>query len=278
MSGTGVDPNLLTFQGASGKFHEAVVDWITGTCARRFAASTETLALAVNLFDRYSCKMVMNKVDLLPVAACCTWIAAKFEEIYPPELDTFIFWCGGKIERTKMLQFERHIVQTLEFQLVTVYPHQFAERFIAALPLEHYEADWRKHQEMRKVLMNYALYIIEWSYQHDMFIGTLPSRLAAAAVVLALTFTGFCGPNIYPDTMQHLCGHSFQWIWWAANPLWNTLWIGEQNHKAKAAGHHTTKVYDSTCQKFAPLSLTLPRYTAAAADEVRANYAALQQQ
>ena len=96
------------------KLRSYLVRLMFKTC-RRFELTKRTLHLGVLYMDLYfSRKFVFkSQLVLMEVANCCLWLAMKWEEIYPPELDE---WLNPK-EANAVIKREADVVSTLGWDL-----------------------------------------------------------------------------------------------------------------------------------------------------------------
>ena len=67
-----------------------LVDWLQEV-AEEYQLTMDTLALAVAYLDRFLSKMSVSRSKLQLLGATCMYLAAKFEEIYPPEIAEFVY-------------------------------------------------------------------------------------------------------------------------------------------------------------------------------------------
>lgn len=72
------------------KMRAILVDWIIEVHLK-FKLQPETLFIAINIMDRYLEKVRVEKGYLQLVGVTALMIAAKYEEIYPPEVKDFVF-------------------------------------------------------------------------------------------------------------------------------------------------------------------------------------------
>lgn len=95
------------------------MDWLVDV-HRKFKLRQETLFMAINMADRYL------QVTTESVSKCryqlfgitCLFIAAKYEEIYPPALGEFVYVCADSFSAEQILEIESLILNRLEFNLV----------------------------------------------------------------------------------------------------------------------------------------------------------------
>lgn len=62
-----------------------LVDWLVDVHLK-YQLREETLFLAVNYIDRYTASCSINRADYQLIGVTCMMIAAKYEEIYPPQV------------------------------------------------------------------------------------------------------------------------------------------------------------------------------------------------
>jgi len=75
----------------------------------------ETLYVTVSIVDRFLsvCEIKKSQLHLLGVTALL--IAAKYEEIYPPELKDLLSVSENKFTKNEVLQMETKVLTTLDF-------------------------------------------------------------------------------------------------------------------------------------------------------------------
>lgn len=83
-----------------------LVDWIIEVHLR-FHLMPETLFLTINIIDRYLEKTQIRRTKLQLVAVAALLIASKYEEIYVPELNDFVFISDSAFTKEEILQMER---------------------------------------------------------------------------------------------------------------------------------------------------------------------------
>ena len=101
-----------------------LVDWIIEVHLR-FHLMPETLFLTINIIDRYLEKTQIRRTKLQLVAVAALLIASKYEEIYVPELNDFVFISDSAFTKEEILQMERQILVKLEFNLTMFSSYRF---------------------------------------------------------------------------------------------------------------------------------------------------------
>ncbi len=84
---------------------------------QKFKLMSKTVFLAFSIIDRFSqkCQIKLKNYQLIGITAL--FIAAKFEEIYPPSIKTFVKVCRS-ISKSSILKMEGKILLALDFSLL----------------------------------------------------------------------------------------------------------------------------------------------------------------
>lgn len=153
------------------KMRAILVDWLVEVHSK-YRLHDETLWLAVQIVDRYlqTSQVMRNRLQLIGVAAML--IAAKFEEIHPPEVRDFAYITDNTYSKQEILDMEAVILNVLAFDLASPTAVHFLTKFQRA----------NKGSEAHKHL---AQYIAELSLLEMKFLKCKPSQVAAAAVLLS---------------------------------------------------------------------------------------------
>ncbi|KAK5643944.1 hypothetical protein RI129_007789 [Pyrocoelia pectoralis] len=149
-----------------------LVDWLVEV-AQEYKLQSETLFLAVNYIDRFLSYMsvVRGKLQLVGIAAM--YIAAKYEEIYPPDISEFVYITDDTYSKKQVVRMEHLILKVLSFDLSVPTPLIF----ITAMSIS---------TGMSNQVMFLAMYLSELAMlETDVYLETLPSILAAAAISVA---------------------------------------------------------------------------------------------
>lgn len=160
------------------KMRGILIDWLIEV-HYKLELLGETLFLTVNIIDRYLAQenVVRKKLQLVGVTAML--LACKYEEVSVPVVDDLILICDRAYTRADILEMERMIVDTLEFNMSVPTPYCFMRRFLKA-------AQSDKKMELL------SFFIIELSLVSYEMLKFQPSMLAAAAIYTAqCTINGF---------------------------------------------------------------------------------------
>ncbi|XP_019903600.1 cyclin-A1 isoform X2 [Esox lucius] len=169
-----------------------LVDWLVEV-GQEYKLCGETLFLAVNYMDRFlSCMSVLRgKLQLVGTAAIL--LAAKYEEVYPPEVDDFVYITDDTYSKKQLLRMEHLLLKVLAFGMTVPTTHQFLRHLLTV------------HSVCFKT-ENLALYVAELSMlEVDPFLHYTPSMVAAAAFCLA-NYT--LNRALWPDALCSFTGYT----------------------------------------------------------------------
>ncbi|XP_014352706.1 cyclin-A1 isoform X2 [Latimeria chalumnae] len=173
-----------------------LVDWLVEV-GEEYKLQTETLYLAVNYLDRFlSCMSVLRgKLQLVGTAAIL--LASKYEEIYPPEVDEFVYITDDTYTKKQLLRMEHLLLKVLAFDLTVPTIHQFLTRYI-------------KQHEVCEKTEHLAMYVAELSLLGvEPFLKYVPSLMAAGAYCLA-NYT--MSKTFWPNLLAVFTGYSLSEI------------------------------------------------------------------
>ena len=106
-----------------------LIDWLVEV-HKKFNMLPETLYLTINLTDRFLSQVQIRREKLQLIGVTAMVIASKYEEIYPPVVDDFVYFTDNAYTRDDILRMEERILKTLNFGIQTVSPYRFLERFV----------------------------------------------------------------------------------------------------------------------------------------------------
>ncbi|XP_071693689.1 G2/mitotic-specific cyclin-2-like [Rutidosis leptorrhynchoides] len=148
-----------------------LIDWLIEV-HHKFDLQHETLFLTVNLIDRFLAKQNMARKKLQLVGLVAMLLACKYEEVSVPVIDDLIFISDKAYSRTEILEMEKVMLNTLEFNMSVPTAYVFLKRYLKAAQSES------KLDQMSSFLMELCL------VEYEM-IKFAPSFLAAASVYTA---------------------------------------------------------------------------------------------
>ncbi|KAF8026402.1 hypothetical protein BT93_F3018 [Corymbia citriodora subsp. variegata] len=202
------------------KMRTILIDWLIEV-HRKFELMPETLYLAINIVDRYLSMKVVRKRELQLVGISAMLIASKYEEIWAPEVNDFVFISDNAYVREQVLVMEKSILEKLEWYLTVPTPYVFLIRYIkASIPSD-------------KEMENMVLFLAELGLMHySTIILYCPSMFAASAVYAARCTLG--KHPFWTETLKHHTGYSADQLMECAKFLVG-LHSGAAESKLKAA-------------------------------------------
>ncbi|KAI9371455.1 cyclin-like protein [Aspergillus egyptiacus] len=173
------------------KMRGILVDWLIEVHTR-FRLLPETLFLAVNIIDRFlSAEVVaLDRLQLVGVAAM--FIASKYEEVLSPHVANFSHVADETFTDKEILDAERHILATLEYNMSYPNPMNFLRRISKA---DNYDIQTR----------TLGKYLMEISLLDHRFLCYPQSHVGAAAMYLARLILDR-GP--WDATLAHYAGYT----------------------------------------------------------------------
>lgn len=169
-----------------------LVDWLVEV-AEEYKLCSETIYLAVNYLDRFLSCMSVLRAKLQLVGTAAILLAAKYEEIYPPEVDEFVYITDDTYTKKQLLRMEHLMLKVLSFDMTAPTSHQFLMQYLLAGAVCVKTA-------------NLALYVSELGLlEVDPFLKYLPSMIAAAAYCLA-NYT--INRTLWPDSLYAFTGYT----------------------------------------------------------------------
>ncbi|XP_022940020.1 LOW QUALITY PROTEIN: G2/mitotic-specific cyclin-2-like [Cucurbita moschata] len=191
-----VPPNYMAHQAdINERMRGILIDWLIEV-HYKFELMEETLYLTVNLIDRFLAvqSVVRKKLQLVGVTAML--IACKYEEVSVPVVDDLILISDKAYSRKEILDMEKLMVNTLQFNLSVPTLYVFMRRFLKA-------AQSDRELELLSFFM-VELCLVEYE-----MLKYKPSLMAAAAV-----FTAQCTINGFKE--------------WSKTSEWHTGYSQEQ--------------------------------------------------
>jgi cyclin B len=174
------------------KMRAILIDWLNEVHFK-FKLMPETLYLTVNLIDRYLERKPVIRQKLQLVGVTAMLLASKYEEIFAPEVRDFVYITDKAYTREQILEMEAWMLRVLEFRISVPTPFVFLNRFLKAA-----EAD------ARVTLL--ATYLVERCLQEYKMLAHTPSKLAAAAVNIAVRTLR--GRGAWSNTLTFFSGYT----------------------------------------------------------------------
>ena len=221
------------------KMRATLIDWLVEVHLK-FRLVPETLYLCVNYIDRYLALETVERSRLQLVGVTALLLAAKYEEINPPELRDLVHITDKAYNQQEILECEERMVKALDYKMTQSTAHCFLVRYLKAA-----------HADRRMVWL--ASYVAERALQEYTLLHHPPSLLAAAAVWLARRTLGY---HAWSPTLLKYAGYTEA----ALAPCLRDLSVAfaEETAGANKLRAAKTKYSSSKFGKVAELPLRLP--------------------
>ncbi|XP_047977529.1 G2/mitotic-specific cyclin-2-like [Salvia hispanica] len=163
-----------------------LIDWLIEV-HYKFELMDETLYLTVNLIDRFLAIQSVERKRLQLVGITALLLACKYEEVSVPVVRDLVLISDNVYSRKEVLNMEKSIVNTLQFNMSLPTPYVFMRRFLKAAQSD-------------KKLELVSFYILELSLVQYEMLRFPPSLLASAAIFTAQCTLTQC------ETWSRTCG------------------------------------------------------------------------
>ncbi|ORC87428.1 putative CYC2-like cyclin, putative,cyclin 6 [Trypanosoma theileri] len=225
-------PKYLTYQPEiNEKMRMILVDWLIDVHLK-FKLHPETMYLAVNILDRYlSCVntkrspgtyVARSQLQLVGITAML--LAAKYEEIWPPEVKECVHISANTYSREEVIKMERGICAALSFRLTVPTPFPFLVRLLSVvegLGAQQQQLDSKiistttteeEQTAYMTLLRHTAFFFLEHGMLDYKSLQFVPSQHANAALFLALVTLrikqhgitySFAGETVWNRHLQH---------------------------------------------------------------------------
>ncbi|KAF7233361.1 hypothetical protein EG68_06886 [Paragonimus skrjabini miyazakii] len=196
-----IQPMCSDFIGPDGEVNPRMryilVNWLV-QIHHSYKLQPETLYLCIALLDRYLMKhskeLTKDRFQLVGIAAL--FIAAKFEEMYPPDISDFTAVTHNAFNKSDIRNCEQKILQSVDFYLSIPIPLVYLRRLSRAV-----DADRTMH--------NLAKYLLELTIQEYDLAYLTGNMRAVVALCLsrALCLQTSNLDEAWCDTMSYLSGY-----------------------------------------------------------------------
>ena len=149
-----VNPDYMSKQiDINYKMRAILIDWLIDVHIK-YKLRPQTMYITVMLIDRYLEKNQTDRLHLQLVGVTAMFIACKYEEIYPPEMDNFVYITDGAYVRSDVLKMEKKMLESLNFDVTFPTMWNIFETFKIKLNLDDktFKMAWFM---MELCLMNY---------------------------------------------------------------------------------------------------------------------------
>jgi len=167
-----VQPNYMAHQiHINSKMRSILIDWLVDV-HKKYKLRPETLFLGIALVDRYLEKRITARKYLQLVGITALLIAAKFEELYPPQISDFVYVTDKTYAKDDVIKMEISMLTALELNICQPTAVHFLERY------QRINCCTEAHKDL-------AQYLLELTLIDYKMLKYAPSHLAAAAILLS---------------------------------------------------------------------------------------------
>jgi hypothetical protein len=195
----------------TGKMRMILIDWLIEVHLK-YRLRPETLHLTVNLVDRYLSKKQIHKKRLQLVGVVAMFIATKYEEIQPPELNDWVYITDNAYTKDDVLLMECNMLSTLSFLIVVPTAAHFFDHLTVANGCD------ASHRSC-------AQYLLELGLLDIRMLQYKPSHVVSAALLLSNELSR--RNNQWPESMVHESHQSEQSLRRCAEEL-RQLWKADR--------------------------------------------------
>lgn len=169
-------------QDITGSMRSILIDWLVEV-SEEYKLNNETLYLAVNYTDRFLSQMSVLRGKLQLVGTASMYIAAKYEEISPPDVTEFVYITDDTYTKKQVLRMEHLLLKVLDFRMNTPTCNCFLTHYLRFLRMTALNLS-DKVEHLSRYLTELTL------IESDTFLQFLPSQIAASAIYLSMYTLG----------------------------------------------------------------------------------------
>jgi hypothetical protein len=96
------------------KMRAILVNWLLSVHSKT-KLKPQTFFITVQLLDSYCTRKTVDRKDFQKLGITCLFIAAKFEEIFPPKLSEIVKLCNGLYSAQEIVIMEAEVLSTADF-------------------------------------------------------------------------------------------------------------------------------------------------------------------
>lgn len=148
-----------------------LLDWLVEV-AEEYHLTNETLHLSKHYIERYLAVQKVSRQRLQLVGVCGMLIASKFEEVFPPGVEDFVYISDNTFTAQQVIEMESAMLNTLGFDLTNPTAHDFLVRYTRVCASD-------------AIVELLAKYLCELTLMEYGMSSCLPSHIALSALVLA---------------------------------------------------------------------------------------------
>jgi len=162
-----------------------LIDWLVEV-SEEYKLNVETLYLAVDYTDRFLSQMSVLRGKLQLVGTASMYIAAKYEEITPPDVNEFVYITDDTYTKKQVLRMEHLLLKVLDFKMSPPTINWFLSHYLRFIKLGT-NLNNPNNEDLYTRIENLSRYLAELTLiDADTFLAYLPSEIAASSIYLAL--------------------------------------------------------------------------------------------
>lgn len=155
-----------------------LIDWLIEV-SDEYKLNDDTLFLSVQYVDRFLSTVNVTRSKLQLLGTTCAYIAAKYEEMYPPALEEFSFITDNTYETKHILRMEQIVMKMLNFSLSGPTSYTFLQHYLTHLKPLNQTDEYKSLSLLAKYLCTSTL------LQDHPFSIYRPSLIAASCLLYA---------------------------------------------------------------------------------------------
>eukprot|EP00930_Biecheleria_cincta_P002971 TRINITY_DN10391_c0_g5_i1.p1 TRINITY_DN10391_c0_g5~~TRINITY_DN10391_c0_g5_i1.p1 ORF type:complete len:438 (-),score=74.45 TRINITY_DN10391_c0_g5_i1:197-1510(-) len=172
----------------NGKMRAILLDWLVEV-HMKYKLRRETLYLAVSIIDRYLAVQPVPRNRLQLVGVVGMFVAAKVEQINPPQVADFVYITDNTYTKEEVLSMECTMLSALSFSIAVPTQAHFLDYLLKAN-----QCDTEEHRALVDYLLELALVDVRM-IRHE------PSKVVSSALLLS---NEVMGRPVWPERMVQI--------------------------------------------------------------------------
>ena len=199
-------PNYMKKQAdITASMRSILIDWLVDV-VEEYRLNIETLYLATNYIDRFLSQMSVLRSKLQLVGTSSMYIAAKYEEITPPDVNEFVYITDDTYTRKQVLRMEQLLLKTLDFRLGSPTINWYLITFLKYIKLNTSFGNAGNIDLFHRIEY-LSRYLAELTLLDcETFLVYLPSQIAASCIYLAIHTFG----KSWTKQLADIVGYDFE--------------------------------------------------------------------
>lgn len=153
-----------------------LINWLL-EIQSKLTLSDRTLFMAVGIFDRVLVKKIITRQRLQLLGITSFFIASKFEDVSPPDLDQLVYFCDDIYSREEITSHEAEILIMLDFNLVQIQPMDIYTSLLKSNKIQS-QRIWSLGVLLLKTLLFFKHHCLFDPFQISVFAYNFSSQIA----------------------------------------------------------------------------------------------------